>query len=182
MENTIMKKRTMSVSVIMICIYCLCGIGSSYAGKTAEIILMDGTVVQGEVVSKTEEGAYTIRSPSLGRVAIHPSQIKSISFVSSSDCSITQRSEERSPLISSSNNQLNQQIQHYTQKIQSSPEALNGIQAMANNERIQAVVSDPELKRAIETFDFETLQNSPKFRELMESQEMKELTETVLRQ
>ena len=58
-------------------------------------------------------------------------------------------------------------VQSLQSSITSDPGMMASILALQNDPDMQAVLSDPELMRAIQSFDLEALQNNPKIQQLM---------------
>jgi hypothetical protein len=123
-----------------------------------------------EVVS-LQSGSYRIKTDSLGVITLQQHQVKSISHGAVS----TQPS--------ASLNSMKQASQSAVQSLQSSitsdPGMMASILALQNDPDMQAVLSDPELMRAIQSFDLEALQNNPKIQQLMNNSTVRKIHRNV---
>lgn len=139
-------------------------------GNAEQIVLKDGSTINGEVVS-LQSGSYRIKTDSLGVITLQQHQVKSISHGAVS----TQPS--------ASLNSMKQASQSAVQSLQSSitsdPGMMASILALQNDPDMQAVLSDPELMRAIQSFDLEALQNNPKIQQLMNNSTVRKIHRNV---
>lgn len=116
-----------------------------------QIVLKDGSTINGEVVS-LQSGSYKVRTDSLGVITLQQHQVKSIGTGST-----------RTSASSGSMNQASQSaVQSLQSSISSDPGMMTKILQLQNDPDMQAVLSDPELMRAIQSFDLQALQNNPK--------------------
>ena len=136
---------------------------SAYAGEVQRVNLTDGSVLNVEVISM-HNGVYTFKSPSLGEFSVNAKQVQSIS---SSSMPASQ--------AGSANLKLNQLQSTLTEK----PGAMNLITGLQNDPDMQAVLSDPEIMKAIQSRNYTALANNPKFQKLMNNPAMKQLTDSV---
>ena len=78
---------------------------------------------------------------------------------------------------------MKQASQSAGQSLQSSitgdPGMMASILALQNDPDMQAVLSDPELMRAIQSFDLEALQNNPKIQQLMNNSTVRKIHRNV---
>jgi len=78
---------------------------------------------------------------------------------------------------------MKQASQSAVQSLQSSitgdPGMMASILALQNDPDMQAVLSDPELMRAIQSFDLEALQNNPKIQQLMNNSTVRKIHRNV---
>ena len=123
-----------------------------------QIVLQDGSTINGEVVS-LQSGSYKVKTDSLGVITLQQHQVKSIRHGAGST---------PPPVSSSSMNQASQSaVQALQSSISSDPGMMTNILQLQNDPDMQAVLSDPELMRAIQSFDLQALQNNPKIQKLM---------------
>ena len=136
---------------------------SAYAGEVQRVKLTDGSVMNVEVISM-HDGVYTFKSPSLGEFSVNAKQVQSISS-SSMPASQT----------GSANTNLNQ----LQSTLMANPETKNLITGLKNDPDMQAVLSDPEIMKAIQSRDFTALANNPKFQKLMNNPKIKQISGSV---
>ncbi|MBI1422136.1 MAG: hypothetical protein GC149_01635 [Gammaproteobacteria bacterium] len=136
-----------------------------YAGEVQRVKLTDGSVLSAEVISM-HNGVYTFKSPSLGEFSVNAKQVQSISALS-----------VPSPQAGSANLNLNQ----LQSALQANPGAMNAITGLQNDPDMQAVLSDPEIMKAIQSRDYSALANNPKFQKLMQNPAIKQITDNVTR-
>ena len=136
---------------------------SAYAGKVQRVELRDGSIMNAEVISM-HDGVYTFKSPSLGEVNVNAKQVQSIS---SSDMPTSQ--------AGSANKNLNQ----LQSTLMANPETKNLIAGLQNDPDMQAVLSDPEIMKAIQSGDYTAVANNPKFQRLMNNPTIKQISGSV---
>ncbi len=119
------------------------------------ILLDDGTEIVGEIISM-QNGAYTIRSNTLGTLTISDRQVKQIT-------SLGQEPDKASSPISSGQNAFqNSQVQAIQQQLTGDSATIQRIMALQSSPEMQAVLSDPEVMAAVQRADFDALANHPK--------------------
>lgn len=123
-----------------------------------QIVLQDGSTINGEVVS-LQSVSYKIKTDSLDVITLQQHQVKSI----------RQGAESRQPSVpvDSVNQASPSAVQTLQSSISSDPGMMANILRLQNDPDMQAVLSDPELMRAIQSFDLQALQNNPKIQKLM---------------
>lgn len=124
------------------------------------IELNDGTRLRGEVVSLSG-GIYTIRSSSLGDVKVAQSRVVSISNGSATGGGVTPSA--------------NDAIQSIQSSIATNPGLVSKILRLQSDPEMQAVLSDPEVMRAVQSFDLEALSRNPKIQALMQNPTVREI-------
>jgi hypothetical protein len=70
-------------------------------------------------------------------------------------------------------------VQLLQSSISSDPGMMTSILQLQNDSGMQAVLSDPELMRAIQPFDLEALQNNPKIHQLMHNSTVRSIQRNV---
>jgi hypothetical protein len=123
-----------------------------------QIVLKDGSTINGEVVS-LQSGSYKVKTESLGVITLQQHQVKSIRHGAGS----AQPSASSISQIQASQSA----VQSLQSSISSDPGMMTNILQLQNDPDMQAVLSDPELMRAIQSFDLQALQNNPKIQKLM---------------
>lgn len=132
-----------------------------------EIILKDGSRIRGEVQSM-QNGLYEIRTESMGTIQLGSSQIQSLTTVDvpiPGDSSSADMSQSAADSIKSS--------------IVNSPGVMSMIMELQNDPQMKAVLADPEIMRAVQNLDLQTLRNNPKIKALMDHSKIKRIHSTV---
>lgn len=132
-----------------------------------EIVLEDGSRINGKVLSMTG-GSYQVQTESMGVITIDKGKILSISQGSQPATSGT------------SAMQMGQSaVQNLQTSIASDQGLMTSILQLQSDPDMQAVLSDPELMRAVQTFDLQTLQNHPKIKKLMNNSSAQSIQQRV---
>lgn len=131
------------------------------------IVLHDGSRIQGEVLSMSN-GQYQIRTDSLGVVTVSKSKIRAIESGSGFSQPVPSMSDSAGSNIESLQSRLagDQGVMSMILQLQSDPD-------------MQAVLSDPELMRAVQSFDLQTLQSHPKILKLMQNDKVQSIHNKV---
>lgn len=135
-----------------------------------EIILKDGSRIRGEVQSMQNE-LYEIRTESMGTIQLDSSQIQSMTTVgvlipgdsSSADTSVLSQTA----------------VDSVKSSIVNSPGVMSMIMELQNDPQIKAVLADPEIMRAVQNLDLQTLSNNPKIKALMDNSKIKRIHSAV---
>lgn len=133
-----------------------------------EIVLQDGSRINGTVLSMSG-GSYRVQTQSMGVVTINKSDILSIS-----------QGSQPAPSIPDASQQVGQSaVQSLTTSIASDQGLMTSILQLQSDPDMQAILSDPELMRAVQSFDIQTLQNHPKIKKLMNNSNVKSIQHRV---
>jgi hypothetical protein len=143
--------------------FSLCG----YSAENREIVLKDGSVLTGEILS-FDGSKYKIKSHSLGTVVIDGEEIRTIRSTSKSN------SPDQQTTISQ------QGISTLQQQMLSNQDIMALINSLQNDPQVQAILADPQLMQAISSGDIQTLMNNPKFKEFMNNPAIKQITNQTL--
>ncbi|MEN8180077.1 MAG: hypothetical protein ABFS39_15855 [Pseudomonadota bacterium] len=119
----------------------------------SHIKLVDGTVIQGDVVSLSN-GSYIIRSMTLGELKVPESSIRSI------------RSGGGATPTSSS--AFSSNIQSIQQQIVSSPELMQMVNALMSDPELQAATKDPDLMQLIMSGNMDAIRGDPRIHRLLD--------------
>ena len=128
----------------------------SFSAELSQISLNDGSVISGELIS-INGGIYTIKSPSLGKIKIKSSDIKSIQNQANK---INKNTKQQTPAIETNVLQ---------QKLLGNEEIMSLIMSLQNDPNIQKALQNPELMKAINSGDITTLMNDPLIKEIMKN-------------
>ena len=153
--------RTFIMSLLLLC----CSARALAAPQVIE--LSDGSRIRGEVVS-LEGGVYTIVTETLGTITLRSSQIVNIGQ------QVALPATPPSP-ASGALTPASGALQSIQANIASNPSLMAQILRLQTDPAMQAVLSDPEIMRAVQSFDFEALANNPKIKALMENPTMQQI-------
>jgi hypothetical protein len=139
------------------------------AADHREIILNDGSVISGEIMS-SDGNRYTIKSSSLGTVEIDSSEISVIQAPSSKD------NASQVPRISSA------ELSSMQEKLAKNPDIMRLIESVQHDPQVQAILQDPQLMQSLMAGDTQALINSPQFNALMNNPAIRQIEEKALLQ
>jgi hypothetical protein len=125
------------------------------AGPVQNVELSDGSRVRAEVIS-LDQGVYTLRSESLGKIRIPATRIRSISAGDVTSTAAT------APTASE-----NAQIDEVRRSLAQDPNIMGNIQTLQNDPLVKDVLNDEATMRAIQAGDLDTLMNDPKIKALL---------------
>jgi hypothetical protein len=141
---------------------------SAYCAEKREIVLKDGSVVTGEILS-FDGSNYKIKSRSLGTINIDGENISIIRSARKSNIS------DKKTRVSQKNINTLQQQMLFNQEIMA---LINSLQ---DDPQMQAILSDPDLMRAISSGDVQTLMNNPKLKKLMNNPTIKQIADQAVK-
>ena len=131
---------------------------------TAEVItLMDGSTIKGEVLSMNN-GSYQVKTTSLGLISLNKSQVRSISS-----------GAPAAPTPNAATSTSSSAVQALQSSMTSDRGIMDSIRSLQNNPDMQAVLQDPEVMQAVQSFDLQALANHPKIKKLMQNAEVKRI-------
>ena len=139
-------------------------IGTAHAGEPAEIELVDGSTVYGEIVS-LKNGVYTIDSDSMGSVKISKSKIRVIRFRSRGVKTDVGENSQKSDKSSD--------IQGIQKSLLADEDIFKIILSLQDDPKIQEILNDPETMKAVQSGDLQSLMSNPKFMELLNHPKIK---------
>lgn len=137
------------------------GAAALFAAPNPRIELVDGTVLEGEVLS-FNGSLYTIRSATLGTITVEANKVRSIRMGGPSQVG-------------------QQEIQELQQQIMGNPEILNTILGLQDDPDVQAVLQDSQLMKAVQAGDLDRLLSSPTFLKLLQNPRIREIGRSVSR-
>jgi hypothetical protein len=131
---------------IFFCVMLLAWIlaGDVSGGEMRRIILDDGSVITGEIIS-LNSGLFTIESVSLGTLQIDESKVRSINSVTN----------------------IKEEIQLLEQEILNDEELLEIILPLQEDPDFQRALADPSIMEAVESGDMDALLSNPDFLRLL---------------
>ncbi len=149
---------------------------SLQAGTTKHIALKDGSVIKGELIS-FENGTYTLQTDNLGRLQLPEANVISISNDAVMPPSPTGgQAVNATPVFSNKVNAMQNQIM-------GNPQAIQAVQAMAEDPEIAAMISDPafvqQLTAAVSNNNIDSVAGDPKIQQLMNNPKMQALIQQL---
>ena len=134
----------------------------------ATVVLRDGTVIQGEVVS-LQDGVYTIATDSAGTLHVRKEEVRSIDEKgkSATGPSVGLPPDASSPEAGA--------LDAAKSRIAEDPKLLAIVLALQNDPAVLAVLADPEITKAIAAGDYSALMNNPKIIALMNNEKLREV-------
>jgi hypothetical protein len=143
-----------------------------WSSELRQIELNDGSVISGEIMA-FDKGTYTIKSGTLGTLAIKDSDIRTI------------RSEATNPAAQSSqlpNPAISSELQELQNLIMTDPEMMNSVSSLQNDPQFQAILQDPDVMNAVTAGNLNGLLANPNFTKLLEHQRVKEIAKKIEQQ
>jgi len=153
--------------IIVLCLFSLALTAAAYCGQPSRIELIDGSVINGEIVSFLN-GIYTVNTGSLGEVKLEASKISQIKTANAPSFNIP------SNVPAQTQNFTQPNFESYKQKLMSDPGNAAVVSGLVANPRIQQIAKDPQIEEAVKAGDMQALMNNPKFMEMVNSPEMQE--------
>ena len=142
------------------------GLVGAAVGEASRIELRDGSIISGEVVGFAD-GRYLVESPTLGRVSIDQSQIRSLQPGDAAGGGISGYGGYRA------------QITDLQQQMMGNAEIMGMITALQSDPRVQAALADPEFMQLVTSGNLGALQSNPRFKALMSSPGLRTLQERM---
>jgi hypothetical protein len=140
---------------------------SLHAGEIKEIILKDGSVITGDVVS-LNNGIYTIKSDILGIIKLEESKVRAIQEPSASGA-----------LNASSSGPAAGDVHALQQKMMNDKEVMNLVQSLQNDPEFKTLLEDPKIMKAVNAGDVVTLTADPRFVKLLNNTTVQEIQRKV---
>ena len=148
----------------------------AFAGSTKQIALKDGSVIKGELVS-FENGIYTIQTDNLGQLQLPEANVLSVA-----NETIAAQAPQVAAQAGSAPNFSNK-VSTMQNQIMADPQAMQAVQAMAEDPEIAAMISDPDfvkqLTAAVSNNNVESVAGDPKIQQLMSNPKMQALIQQL---
>ena len=144
---------------------------AAIAEQISTIELIDGGVIHGRIVSQ-QDGRYLIQTDTLGTVTVDEGKIRviRINHGPSPESAPTNPPLQASP----------KDVQDLQKSIMENETIMQKVLSLQNDPRMQEILQDPEIIKAINTGNFTALLSNPKFLELMNSTEIQEIQKEIL--
>ena len=134
---------------------------SSHAGVRSQVQLLDGTLIQAEIISFSN-GVYKLRSKSLGTISVAEDRVQSIRPNKSQISGTPAQLETADPPVG-------QKVQGLQQKLTSDPKTMEMLLDLRKDPSMIGVLNDKDLMRAIQQGNLSTVIKNPKIQKLMKS-------------
>jgi hypothetical protein len=161
-----MSKSPISYFFILFVFLC----GTLFADGPAEVELIDGSVLSGEIIS-FREGVYTVLSPSLGTIEINESKIRLIRVKPSETAT--------GKTVRPTNTSVDKELKILQESITSDQQIMQMILSLQNDPDIQELLQDAVIMEAVSSGDIDTLMSNPKFRKLLEKPDIQHIKRKV---
>ena len=163
---------------VFLFLFLLSGLPSSaFSGTLREIELIDGSLIQAEVLSMDGK-VYRLRSDVLGTITVPEDQVKAIRSPGEMSVRLQNAPE---PLPSSSSSLATPtpapSANDLQQVLGQDPAAMSKILSLQNDPLMQQILSDENTMRAVQAGDLGALLNDPKIRALMNHPTVRELSD-----
>ena len=143
---------------------------TAHAGEPAEVELVDGSVVFGEIVSLKND-IYTIKSESMGTFVISKSKIRAIRFRSQAvDKDVRENSQKTDK---------SSDFQDVQKSLLADETIFAIILSLQNDPKIQEILNDPETMKAVQSGDIQSLMANPKFMDLLNHPKIKAINKQM---
>jgi len=151
------------VIAVILVILALAAANVVNAAETREIELTDGSVITGEVVSLSG-GIYTVRSATLGTLRIEASKVRVIRLQGSA-----------------APRGVGGQTKSLEDKMLGDSEIMDTIRALQNDPDFQMILQDPEIIKAVQTGDIDSVLRNPAFMKLLNKQAVQDINKKLTR-
>ena len=139
----------------------------AHAGEVKKIELKDGSVISGEILS-LNNGKYTVKSGSLGKIKIPDSKIRSIRSAGAAGGG----AEE---------NKSYSALGSVSKKMAGDAELMKKILALQSDADFQAILNDPEIMKNINSGNYGALTANPKFLKLLNKSTVRDISKKVVK-
>lgn len=139
------------------------------ATASPTIELKDGSRIEGEIQS-IDNGVYTVLSPSIGTVHVTQSNIARIVY--GNDVPAATNTPAKAP---ARDDAVTGDIQQLQARLAQDPAAMQSIMSLQSDPQIQAIMSDPEIAKAIQDGDYMSLVANPKIQALENDEHLKQV-------
>ncbi|MDD5155994.1 MAG: hypothetical protein PHF11_05905 [Candidatus Omnitrophica bacterium] len=164
---------------LVICCALMVGINAiAYCAQKSRIELIDGTVIQGEIIS-LDKGVYTVNTGSLGAIKIDMSKIRRIETKDIASAAAKTPSQAASVSAPEANEAIRTEMDRVKSKITSDPELMKSLAGLAQDQQFQDVLKDPEISNALKSHDIRTLMKNEKFTGILNNRKLQEIQSRI---
>ena len=147
-------------------------VGNTVASDIAQVQLVDGRVISGKIIS-FKEGAYTLRSDSLGTITVDESQIQLIRMDPSS-------ADLWAP-AGTTNDSIEKTMESLQKSIANDPQIMELIRTLQNDPHIEALIQDETIMDAVNAGDISSLMANPEFIKLFENPSIQQIQKEMIK-
>ena len=155
-----------------LCLFFLTLHAFAYCGQRSRILLFDGSVINGEVVSYNN-GIYVIRSDELGELSIESGKIFRMDSIDYSPANIANAS------VIDLNNSTSAGIDNYRKELMNDPKSAAVITTLAADPQIQEILKDQQIHEAAQAGDVEALIKNKKFIDMVNNPKLREAVDKI---
>lgn len=160
------KVKALGLSFLLVMYF----ISIAWASGLNRFELMDGSVIQGEILSFTQ-GVYRINSDALGTISLPEEKIRAIKPAQNSDSKAGNSNQPKEPTDGA------QKIDRMQGRMLSDPETVRLIEELQNNPSVQSILQDEELMQAISQGNLNRVSEDPKIKALMKDKTVGKIIE-----
>ncbi len=157
----------------IICVLLWSGLtaASVLGAELSDIILDDGSILRGEVIS-FQDNIYTLRSSSMGEFKLDASRVTQIRHYRANQIPASTAPAQAGTAFSGSSEALKAQVESTQTALMNDPETMREAMLMASDPDFQKLMEDPEALAALKSLDMNTLLKNPKFLAIMQNPRM----------
>jgi hypothetical protein len=156
-----MKSRMILLTILLVTLW-----GLAYAGSRGEIVLTDGSVIYGEILS-VQNNVYTIQSSTMGVLTVDQSKIREIRFGSFS--------VDKAPASGLPQEGNHSEMQAIQKSLLGNEEILPIILGLQEDPAFQEILNDPSVMNLVLSGDIQSLMSNPKFLQILNHPKVKEI-------
>lgn len=142
-------------------------IGFAHPAGATTVMLRDGSAISGEVVA-LKDGVYTIRSRSLGTLAIKQSDVRTLT----EDSAVRPRTGDAAGRSAS-------ELEALQAQMAADPGTVNAINTLQDDPAVAAVLHDPDVLRALQDGNLEALLSNPNIARLAADPRVQDITKKL---
>lgn len=144
-------------------------------GQMRKITFTDGSVFYGEIAGLAN-GTYSIQTQNMGVIRIEEAKVKSISAVTQQSDQAQQTESFSSGSDGSSQVVVQAGVDALKRAMQDNPEVMGSIEGLQEDPLFMEILKDPVIMQAVEANDVKTLMSNPKFMELLNNDQVVEIS------
>lgn len=157
----------MKLCIIFITLALSFFLGTTHAGEIKEVILKDGSIITGEVVSLSN-GIYTVKSDILGIIKLEESKVR-----------IIQEKLSSGSATASSSSSTAGEVHSLQQKMMNDKEVMSLVQSLQNDPEFKKLLEDPAFMKAVNAGDVAALTADSRFVKLLNNPTVQEIQKKV---
>ena len=136
------------------------------------LMLKDGGVIRGEILTLKDD-VYVVKTESLGTVRVQKRDVRTIDSGDGAAPGLPAGATSAGPLPNPAELNAMQSL------MMQNPDVMSMIDALQHDPEVQAVLADPQIKRALAAGDYAALMNHPKILALAHNTNVLEIVEAT---